>query len=108
MAIASLFQFLIYFLEHLISDDDNTPLILATTLTFIAFTICLSNYEIKNISSNSKLTTTRITISDEEIVTSKNLILIGKTQKFIYLYNKNKKRTRIIPTERILNIEIEK
>lgn len=108
MAIASLFQFLIYFLEHLISDDENTPLILATTLTFISFTICLSNYEIKNTNSNSKLATTRIKINDEQIVTSENLILIGKTQKFIYLYNKNRKLTRIIPTDRILNIEIEK
>jgi hypothetical protein len=105
--IVSLFQLLIKFLEKTITEEYFSNEI-AILLTFLAFTYCLAWLEIKKVEQNLGLSVTTIYTENETITTNKTNFLLGKTQKFIYVYDNKTNCTRILPTDKIKSIETQR
>ena len=102
----SLYNLLIL-LENLLPMEDFLVGIVIFP-TIIAFTYCLAFREIKTIEQNIGQKITTIYTENETITTSKNNILLGKTQKFIYLFDNVTNCTRIIPSDKIKSIETQR
>ena len=107
MGIVSLWQLLMRLLEKTLTEEHHSNEI-AILLTFLAFTYCLAILDIKNIEQSSEHNVTTIYTDNETITTTENNILLGKSQKFTYLYDSKTNCTRILPSDKIKSIETQR
>lgn len=107
IGIVSLLQLLLRLLEKTLTKEYHSNEI-AILLTFLAFTYCLATRDIKNVEHNLGLNVTTIYTDNETITTTKNNILLGKSQKFIYLFDNKANCTRILPSDKIKSIETQR
>jgi hypothetical protein len=105
MAMASFFPLLYIFFDTTMLAAKNLSELIALILTFISFTICLAIYDIKEIPKIALNNIMTIQTDNETVTTSTTNFLLGKTHDFIYLYDNLTNCTRIIPVDKIKNIE---
>jgi hypothetical protein len=104
MGIISLLKSLMELLEKTLTIENHSREI-AILLSFLAFTYCLATLDIKNVEQNLEPNTTTIYTENETITTNKDNVVLGKSQKFIFLYNSKTNCTRILPSDKIKSIE---
>lgn len=98
-------QLIAFFIDRFISTNENVVNPVSLTIVFFAFTLCLSQYGIYRTETSNvryKLTT----IDNTEISTNRQLIFLGKTNNFIFLFDKTSCTSRVLKTESISSIQI--
>lgn len=105
VSIASFAQFIFLSCLKFLKLKENILFPLLMITTFLVFTFCVSRYDIKNTELEAGKKITTIYTENEIITSSESNLFLGKTQKFLYFYDVRKKQTRIIPTDKIKNIE---
>ncbi len=79
----------------------------AAFISFIGLTIFMTfrtAFEIRAVDVNHKYTGTIIKTVDSIYISNDSSYFIGKTDKYIFIYNKKKEATSIIPSDKITNI----
>lgn len=100
------FQFILISLEYYSRMTDFIKLGLSFSITFIAFTFCIAAYDVNEIKEEAKSTINVINMKTDTITTNENYYLIGKTQNYIFLYDRNENRTEIIKMENVNSIQV--
>jgi zinc transporter ZupT len=85
--------------------NNLTKLILAYLLFLAGLMIYITGTEIQSV-ENGKYTGTKIYTADTTYTSTDSSYFIGKTEKYIFIYNNKIKSTRIIPSESVLKIDL--
>jgi hypothetical protein len=73
--------------------------------SFLAFIFLLTNQSIKNVDNGNFIGTTIVT-KDSTYISDRTHYYIGKTEKYYFIFNKDKKTTLIIPEREVLKFEL--
>lgn len=84
--------------------SSNTLLAFTTFIALAAFMILKTSFEILDVEKNHRYTGTIVKTTDSTYVSSDSSYFIGKTEKYVFIYNIKNKATDIIPTESIKHL----
>ena len=95
-------------MDYIFHDEDNDKMI--TQLTFIlsatAFSILVAHYDICKTETNPDNYETSIITNDSIFRTSNSKLYIGKTNHYVFVYDKQTKESRTIKNEAVKEIII--
>lgn len=100
------FQFVAFFLDFYTKLTDFLVASSALLITFIAFTFLITAYDANEVKQAAKNKKCVIETSRDTIETTYEHYIIGKTQNFMFLYDRNQKKTEILKVEDIRRIKI--
>lgn len=86
--------------------NENSSFQVSLIVSFFCFTILIAQYDIKEVERKSVIDLYTITYNDQTIETNRDNNYLGRTSKYIFLFNKIQKKTEILKIENVKNIEI--
>lgn len=87
-------------LDYNIEIKNNLLLIFFCLLLYYSM-FCSTAFELINVEDEGKYNGTLIRTADKEYISTDSSFFIGKTEKYVFVYDKKDKSTDIIPTESI-------
>ncbi|MFN6378241.1 MAG: hypothetical protein ACK4WD_03135 [Flavobacteriales bacterium] len=103
-AVFSVFKLLTAALDYLVSLKLQIIISISAIITMLMFTYGIAIYDIKKRKTSALFTETTVELNNRIITTSSTLILVGKTQKFIFFYDSVKRRSIVIPLDEVVMI----
>lgn len=98
-------QLVAFVIDELVTNKQSIVDPVTLIITFLAFTFCIAKYEINQ--TEKHYVQYEFTITDGSITsTNPQLIFIGKTNNYVFLYNNQNCTSKVMKTENISAISI--
>lgn len=98
-------QLIAFFIDRFLSKNENVVNPVTFIIVFLGFTLCISKYEMNQ--TEKHFIQYEFTITDESTIsTDSQLIFIGKTNNYVFLYDQKNCNSKVIKTENISGISI--
>ncbi|MNK32886.1 hypothetical protein D3C87_513570 [compost metagenome] len=98
-------QIIAFSIDRFLSRNENVVNPITFIIVFLGFTLCISKYEINQTEKHSiqyKFTM----VDGSEISTNSQLIFIGKTNNYVFLFDNENCNSKVMKTENISGISI--
>ena len=98
-------QLIAFFIDRFLTSNENVVNPVTFILVFLGFTLCICKYEISQ--TEKYPVQYKFTMVDgSEISTNAQLIFVGKTNNYVFLYDNENFNSRVMKTENISSISI--
>lgn len=98
-------QIIAFSIDRFLSRNENVVNPITFIIVFLGFTLCISKYEINQ--TEKHLVQYEFTMVDgSEISTNAQLIFVGKTNNYVFLYDNENFNSKVMKTENISSISI--
>lgn len=98
-------QLIAFSIDRFLSRNENVVNPVTLIIVFLGFTLCISKYEISQ--TEKYPVQYKFTMVDgSEIPTNAQLIFVGKTNNYVFLYDNENFNSRVMKTENISSISI--
>jgi hypothetical protein len=94
--------------DELTKQDETLYTSFSILLFFLLILLIYTVYDVRDVRDKQKFINTSIVVSDQAIKSDSNYFYIGKTDDFVFFYNKKKDETTVYPMEQVERINFGK